>query len=161
MGETLRPVTTGFNRSLSIETRAQRLTGDPGAVLLREVLDASGIVPWMTERMKDDRRLPDVVHDLPSLLRTMVLLAAQGWRDHDDADALRHDPAMSPDALCRRKDDAFQPQGIPSTKCNTGCQRYPRGDITPRCFPPRAIRPIQFGFSPPPSRSGESCGGCF
>jgi hypothetical protein len=24
----------------------------------------------------------------------MVLLAAQGWRDHDDADALRHDPAM-------------------------------------------------------------------
>lgn len=28
------------------------------------------------------------------LLRTTVLLAAQGWRDHDDADALRHDPAM-------------------------------------------------------------------
>jgi hypothetical protein len=24
----------------------------------------------------------------------VVLLAAQGWRDHDDADALRHDPAM-------------------------------------------------------------------
>jgi hypothetical protein len=42
MGETLRPVTTGFNRSLSIETRAERLTGDPGAVLLREVLDATG-----------------------------------------------------------------------------------------------------------------------
>src|SRR6056297_2338162 len=94
MGETLRPVTTGFNRSLSIETRAERLTGDPGAVLLREVLDATGIVPWMTKRMKDDRRMADVVHDLPSLLRTMVLLAAQGWRDHDDADALRHDPAM-------------------------------------------------------------------
>jgi hypothetical protein len=42
MGETLRPVTTGFNRSLSIDTRAERLTGDPGAVLLREVLDATG-----------------------------------------------------------------------------------------------------------------------
>lgn len=94
MGESLRPVTTGFNRSLSIETRAERLTGDPGAVLLREVLDATGIVPWMTKRMKDDRRMADVVHDLPSLLRTMVLLAAQGWRDQDDADALRHDPAM-------------------------------------------------------------------
>jgi hypothetical protein len=23
-----------------------------------------------------------------------VLLAAQGWSDHDDADALRHDPAF-------------------------------------------------------------------
>lgn len=94
MGETLRPVTTGFNRSLTIETRSERLTGDPGAVLLREVLDVTGIVPWMATQLKDDRRQADVVHDLPSLLRTMVLLAAQGWHDHDDADALRHDPAM-------------------------------------------------------------------
>ena len=94
MGETLRPVAAGFNRSLTIETRAERLTGDPGAVLLREVLDATGIVPWMSARMKDCRRQADIVHDLPSLLRTMMLLAAQGWRDHDDADALRHDPAM-------------------------------------------------------------------
>lgn len=94
MGETLRPVAAGFNRSLSIETRPERLTGDPGAVLLREVLDATGIVPWMTAQMKDDRRQADVVHDLPSLVRTMVLLAAQGWRDHDDADALRQDPAL-------------------------------------------------------------------
>lgn len=94
MGETLRPVAAGFNRSLTVETRAERLTGDPGAVLLREVLDATGIVPWMAARMKDDRRQADVIHDLPSLLRTVVLLAAQGWRDHDDADALRHDPAM-------------------------------------------------------------------
>ena len=94
MGETLRPVAAGFNRSLSIETRPERLTGDPGAVLLREVLDATGIVPWMTAQMKDDRRQADVIHDLPSLVRTMVLLAAQGWRDHDDADALRQDPAM-------------------------------------------------------------------
>ncbi|GGA29548.1 MULTISPECIES: transposase [Salipiger] len=94
MGETLRPVTAGFNRSLSIETRAERLTGDPGAVLLREALDATGIIGWMAARMKDSRRQADVVHDLPSLLRTMVLLVAQGWQDHDDADALRHDPAM-------------------------------------------------------------------
>jgi hypothetical protein len=40
MCETLRPVTAGFNRSLSIETQAERLTGDPDAVLLREVLEA-------------------------------------------------------------------------------------------------------------------------
>jgi len=36
----------------------------------------------------------DVTHDLALLIRTGVLLAAQGWRDHDDADALRHDPAF-------------------------------------------------------------------
>jgi hypothetical protein len=33
--------------------------------------------------------------DLASLIRTGVLLAAQDWRDHDDApDALRHDSAF-------------------------------------------------------------------
>ena len=94
MGETLQPVTPRFNRSLQVESRPDRLTGEPGAVLLREVLEASGIVEWMTGRLVDPRRQEDVTHDLASLLRTTVLLAAQGWRDHDDADALRHDPAM-------------------------------------------------------------------
>ena len=94
MGETLQPVTPRFNRSLRVESRPDRLTGEPGAVLLREVLEASGIVEWMTGRLVDPRRQEDVTHDLASLLRTTVLLAAQGWRDHDDADALRHDPAM-------------------------------------------------------------------
>ncbi len=94
MGETLQPVTPRFNRSLRVENRSDRLTGDPGAVLLREILEASGIIEWMTGRLVDPRRQEDVTHDLASLLRTTVLLAAQGWRDHDDADALRHDPAM-------------------------------------------------------------------
>lgn len=94
MGETLQPVTPSFNRSLRIESRADRLTGDPGAVLLREILEQSGIVTWMTARLKDPRRQVDVTHDLASLLRTSVLLSAQGWRDHDDADALRNDPAF-------------------------------------------------------------------
>ena len=94
MGETVSPVIPGFNRSLRVESRADRLTGDPGVVALREILESSGIVSWMTARMKDPRSKVDVTHDLASLIRTSVLLAAQGWRDHDDADALRHDPAF-------------------------------------------------------------------
>jgi hypothetical protein len=38
MGETSLPVTMGFNRSLRFESRVDRLTGDPGAVLLRETV---------------------------------------------------------------------------------------------------------------------------
>ncbi len=94
MGERLTPVATGFNKSLRVESRAERLTGDAGAVVLREILERSGIVEWMAPRLSDPRRQEDVVHDLPSLIRTSVLLAAQGWRDHDDADALRDDPAL-------------------------------------------------------------------
>ena len=94
MGETLQPITPRFNRSVRVECREDRLTGEPGALLLRDILEASDIVGWLGGRLKDPRRQEDVVHDLPSLFRTAVLLAAQGWRDHDDADALRLDPAM-------------------------------------------------------------------
>ena len=84
----------GFNKSLRVESRPDRLTGDPGAVLLREALEANGIIEWMIGRLVDLRLQEDVTHDFASLPRTTVLLAAQGWRDHDDADALRHDPAI-------------------------------------------------------------------
>ena len=94
MGETLQTVIPMFNRSLHVESRTDRLTGDLGAVLLREILERSGIVGWMTARLKDPRSQVDVTHDLASLIRTSLLLVAQGWRDHDDADALRYDPAF-------------------------------------------------------------------
>jgi hypothetical protein len=94
MVEKLLPVTMGFNRSLRIESRVDRPTGDPGAVLLREIVEQSGIIGWMTARLADPRSQVDVTHDLASLICTGVPLAAQGWRDHDDADALRHDPAF-------------------------------------------------------------------
>ena len=64
------------------------------AVVLREILERSGILGWMAARLKVPRSQVDVTHDLTLLLRTSVLLSAQGWRDHDDADALRHDPAF-------------------------------------------------------------------
>ena len=79
MGESLQQVTPSFNRSLRIESRTDRLTGDPGAVVLREILERSGIFGWMTTRLKDPRSQVDVTHDLASLIRTCVLLSAQGW----------------------------------------------------------------------------------
>ena len=49
----LQTVIPTFNRSLRIESRADRLAGDPGAVPLREILERSGIVVWMTARLQD------------------------------------------------------------------------------------------------------------
>jgi len=72
MGETLQSVSPRFNRSLRIEMRADRLTGDPGAILLREVLEGGGIVDWMTAQTVDPRREADVTHDLASLIRSGV-----------------------------------------------------------------------------------------
>jgi hypothetical protein len=94
MGETLPPFATSFNASLSIEARPERLTGDAGAVLVREVIERTGILEWMTARLLDPRQPQLVTYPLADLLRTMLVLFAQGWHDQDDADALRLDPAL-------------------------------------------------------------------
>ena len=56
-------------------------------------MEWGGVVEWMAPQAWRSPAPGGVVHDLPSLIRAGVLLAAQGWRDHDDADALRDDSA--------------------------------------------------------------------
>src|ERR1700678_1483558 len=83
-----------FNRSLVIEARPERLSSDAGAVLLRELLQRSGIISWMVARLADPRASDQVTYPLAELLRTVLVLFGQGWRDQDDAAALRFDPAV-------------------------------------------------------------------
>ena len=85
------PCTLGFNRSLRIEVRGERITGDAGAVTGREVPRRSGVLRWMARRIRDAREGYRIRH---TLLRTALLLAAQCRRDHNDAGALRGDPAL-------------------------------------------------------------------
>src|SRR5215212_1223404 len=94
MGETLPLFTTTFNRSLAIEARPERLSRDAGAVLLREILERTGIIAWLVARLADPRDPNLVTYTLADLLRTVLLLFGQGWRDQNDADALRFDPAL-------------------------------------------------------------------
>src|SRR3954465_6345261 len=94
MGEPLLPFATSFNSSLSVEARPEHLTGDAGAVLVREVIERTGILEWMTARLHDPRQPHLISYPLAELLRTVLVLFAQGWHDQDDADALRLDPAL-------------------------------------------------------------------
>src|SRR6202453_3832327 len=94
VGEVLPMFVPSFNRSLVIEARPERLSSDAGAVLLRELLQRSGIIPWMVARLADPRASDQVTYPLAELLRTVLVLFGQGWRDQDDADALRFDPAV-------------------------------------------------------------------
>ncbi len=94
MGETLSLFGSSFNKSLRIESRPERLTGEPGAVLLREIMERTRIIEWLTERLHDPRKADRVTYPLADLLRTVLLLFGQGWHDQDDADALRHDAGL-------------------------------------------------------------------
>jgi len=91
VGEELSLFRPEFNGSIRVEARAERLTSDAGAVLLREVLQRLGITKWLEERLKDSRIPELITHPLGELLNTSLLLLGQGWRDQDDADVLRDD----------------------------------------------------------------------
>ncbi len=83
-----------YDKSVRVEVQPDKVTGDAGVLLCREVLSASGVDRWLSERIDDARDPRKVRHSLAELVRTAWLLAAQCRRDHDDATALRDDPAF-------------------------------------------------------------------
>src|SRR3954451_20587019 len=56
MGETPSTFHPSFNAGVGIEARIERLTSDAGAVIVREVMERSGIIEWLTERLHDPRQ---------------------------------------------------------------------------------------------------------
>jgi len=102
MGESYTLFGPEFNHSLRVESRPERLTGECGAIVIREIMHRLGIDDWLTSRLQDPRRQDLITHPLNELLRTALILLAQGWRDQDDADNLRHDPALRMAVSSRR-----------------------------------------------------------
>ncbi len=79
MSESVSLLRPGFNKSLRVEARPDRLTADAGAVILREILDKTRVVDDLVRDMADPRRESHVTHRLDDLLRTNLLLIGQGW----------------------------------------------------------------------------------
>ncbi|TQE98532.1 MAG: hypothetical protein FKY71_13350 [Spiribacter salinus] len=102
MGETLSLLQPSFNASVRVETRYERLSGDAGFLLLRDVLDDTGIIDHLAGRLHDARCPERVVHSLPELLRAAVAMIAQGWGDQSDAQRLHNDPLLALSGSDRR-----------------------------------------------------------
>lgn len=94
MGEAYSGPAPLFNASIRVEARPERLSSDGGALLLREYAERTGILGWLAANLEDDRDPDRITHPQCELVASSLLLMAQGWRDQDDADALRHDPAF-------------------------------------------------------------------
>ena len=82
-----------FNRAVRVQASASIVTGDAGALVLREVADRLGFRQAFA-RALDHRVQHLVTHPLVELMTTRVLLLAHGWHDQDDADLLRDDPTF-------------------------------------------------------------------
>ena len=83
-----------FNRSIVIEDRPERLTGDAGVLALRQIDHRLGLTDWLATQLRDPRNPDLITHPQVELLRTRLYLIAQGHRDGDDADRLGLDPAF-------------------------------------------------------------------
>jgi hypothetical protein len=71
------------------------LTSDGGAVLLRDVERATGILQQFAACFRDDRDPTRVRHSVAALVRQRVYGLALGYEDLNDHDALRHDPLFA------------------------------------------------------------------
>jgi hypothetical protein len=94
VGEEITGVRFGCNGSVRVAARGEQLSGNAGALLLREVDDAIGVTAQISARLQDPRDPALVQYSMTELLRTRLQMIALGFRDQGDADLLRRDPVL-------------------------------------------------------------------
>jgi Transposase DDE domain group 1 len=83
-----------FDRRLMVQFRGSVVTSDAGLLAYRELDDALGLSAMAGEMLADARTGKNGRHALVGLLRQSVFGRLAGYEDVNDAERLRHDPAM-------------------------------------------------------------------
>src|SRR5258707_3384484 len=83
-----------FDRRLMLQFRGSVVTSDAGLIAYRELDDALGLTALAGEMLADARTGKNGRHALVGLLRQSVFGRLAGYEDVNDAERLRHDPAM-------------------------------------------------------------------
>ncbi|HEX6367852.1 MAG TPA: IS1380 family transposase [Longimicrobium sp.] len=91
-----------YNRSIQVEARSEKLTSDAGALLMREVMERLGYSELFAQHLTDPRVAERVTHPQIELMRTALLLLAQGWSGQADVGLVQADPAFRTAVSSRR-----------------------------------------------------------
>src|SRR5260221_4729892 len=83
-----------FNRRLMLQFCGSVVTSDAGLLAYRELDDALGLTEMAGETLADARTGRNGRHALVGLLRQSVFGRLAGYEDMNDAQSLRHDPAI-------------------------------------------------------------------
>src|SRR5262249_2496660 len=83
-----------FDRRLTVHFRGSVVTSDAGLLAYRELDDALGLTAMAGETRADARSCNDGCHEPVGVLRQAVVGRLAGYEDVNDAEWLRHDPAM-------------------------------------------------------------------
>ena len=83
-----------FDRRVMLHFRGSVVTSDAGLLAYRELDDALGLSTMAGETLADARTGKNERHALVGLLRQSVFGRLAGYEDVNDAERLRHDPAI-------------------------------------------------------------------
>ena len=88
------PLRLDFDHRLKLEFHGSRITTDGGLLVYRERDDALGLTDLVGDGLVDPRTGKNGQHAMTGLFRQSVFGRLGGYEDVNDADRLRHDPAM-------------------------------------------------------------------
>ena len=83
-----------FDRRLMLQFRGSAITSDAGLLAYRELDNTLLLTDTATDKLADARTGKNGRHRLAGLLRQSVFGRLAGYEDVNDAERLRHDPAM-------------------------------------------------------------------